>query len=186
MSSDPTRGSDTALAGSPRRSPMLLATLAALPLALIAGLFVFWLLGGFDRDDIAPDGRVEVAAPPDLPGADPACAKLLNALPRQLDGNTARPVTTAPHRVVAWGRPPIVLRCGVDRPKALTPTAQELVIEGVAWVYGTEGDTDVWTTNSQALRVEVRVPSKYRGTAAATVINPLAAPLKANIPAGTP
>jgi len=174
--------------GPARRSPVLLATLAAVPVALAVGLFAFWLLGGFDRDNLADDGRVITAAPPELPGADVSCAKLLNALPRVFGGQTARPVTEAPHRVVAWGRPPIVLTCGVNRPKVLDrPTPpDELVIEGVAWVYSTEGDFDVWTTNNQALRVEVRIPTKYRGEAAARFINPLAVPLKAHLPAGKP
>jgi hypothetical protein len=125
---------------------------------------------------------VKVAAPPALPGADQTCAKLLGALPRRLAGADARPVSDAPHRVVAWGDPPVVLRCGVDRPKALTPTAQILGIQGVEWVYAAEGDVDVWTTTSLALYVEVRVPREDRGTASQTVINPLAGPLKATVP----
>jgi hypothetical protein len=182
----PLTRTDTALTGTTRRSPVLLATLAAVPVALAVGLFAFWLLGGFDRDHLADDGRVVTAAPPDLPGADASCAKLLNALPRELAGATPRPVTEAPHRVVAWGRPPIVLTCGVNRPKALTPTAQVLGIEGVEWVTGTERDFDVWTTTSLALNVEVRVPTRYREKASTAIINPLAAPLKASIPAGNP
>jgi hypothetical protein len=59
--------------------------------ALLVGVFAFWALGGFDSNDTGP---VRVAAPPALPGADETCAKLLNALPPELAGEKARPVTT--------------------------------------------------------------------------------------------
>ena len=52
--------------GPARRGPVLLATLAPVPVALAAGLVAFWLLGGFDRDNLADDGRVTAAAPPEL------------------------------------------------------------------------------------------------------------------------
>jgi hypothetical protein len=147
--------------------------------ALLVGVFAFWALGGFDSNDTGP---VRVAAPPALPGADETCAKLLNALPPELAGEKARPVTTAPHRVVAWGDPAIVLRCGVNRPKALTPTAQVLGIDGVEWVHGTEGDTIVWTTVSLPLNVELRVPKDYTGKVAGDgLLVPLAPALKANV-----
>jgi hypothetical protein len=174
--------SDAPLNGSTRRSAALVATLATIPVMLLVGVLVFWLLGGFDRDgEPEAAGPVRVSAPPDLPGADATCAKLLGALPHELAGATPRPVSDAPHRVVAWGDPAIVLRCGVDRPKALTPTAQVLSIEGVEWVYD-DGKTTIWTTTSLALNVEVRVPEKYRAGAADRILNPLAAPLKATVP----
>jgi hypothetical protein len=84
--------------------------------------------------------------------------------------------------VVAWGSPPIVLRCGVDRPRALTQTAQILGIEGVEWVYAQDGEVGVWTTVSLDLYVEVRVPEEYSAKASTGIINPLAAPLKQHVP----
>jgi Protein of unknown function (DUF3515) len=159
--------------------------MVAVPVALVVGVFVFWLLGGFARDGSQDTtGPVRVAAPPALPRADATCAKLLGALPRQLAGASPRPVSDAPHRVVAWGSPAIVLRCGVERPRALTPTSQLLGIEGVDWVYDDSAATTVWTTTSLSFYVEVRVPAKYRDRAATEILNPLAAPLKATVPAG--
>jgi hypothetical protein len=160
---------------SARRGALLVATLVALPVALLAGAGVFWLLGGFDRRNTGP---VQVTAPPNIPGADATCAKLLGALPLELAGQQTREVTDAPHRVVAWGDPPIVLRCGVNKPKAETPTAQVLGIDGVEWVHDVEGDTVVWTTVSLPLRVEVRASRDYT---ADTILTPLAAPLKAQV-----
>ena len=152
-------------------------------MALVAGLLVYWVLGGFAPDaDRNPTGPVRVAAPPESSRADEICAKLLGGLPRELAGQRPRPVSSAPHRVVAWGSPPIVLRCGVTKPAALTPTAQLLGIEGVEWVYAQDGRTGVWTTTSLALYVEVRVPEKYGEKASTAIINPLAAPLKGNVP----
>lgn len=151
------------------RSATVLATLAAVPVALIAGAGVFWALNG-----VEDTGPVEVAAPPAVSSADAPCAKLLGALPRELAGQKTRAVTDAPHRVVAWGDPPIVLRCGVEKP-AVDPTAQVLGIDGVEWVYRTDGDTIVWTTISLPLHVDVRADKKY---SADELLNPLAAPLK--------
>ena len=151
------------------RSATVLATLTAVPVALIVGVGVFWAL-----DRVEDTGPVQVAAPPDVPGADAPCAKLLGALPRSLAGEGTRPVTDAPHRVVAWGDPPIVLRCGVDKPR-FDATAQVIGVDGVEWVYRTDGDTIVWTTITPPLHVEVRADKKYSGD---ELLNPLAGPIK--------
>lgn len=163
------------MTSSARRGAVVVATLVAVPLALAAGAGAFWLLGGFERRDSGP---VRVSAPPDLPGADATCAKLIGSLPLELAGQQTREVTDAPHRVVAWGDPPIVLRCGVETPKALTPTAQVLGIDGVEWVHGTEGDLVVWTTVSLPLQIEVRASRDYT---ADEILVPLATPLKAQV-----
>ncbi len=144
-----------------------------MPVALAAGAGMFWFLGGFEP---GPDDPVPVTAPPSLPGADETCAGILGALPRELAGQGTRKVSDAPHRVVAWGDPPIVLRCGVGKPEALTPTAQVLGINGVEWVYEPDGDTIVWTTVSLPLPVEVRAPREFSGD---EILGPLAKPLTA-------
>ncbi|MDQ1644627.1 MAG: hypothetical protein QOJ50_811 [Cryptosporangiaceae bacterium] len=169
-----------------RRAAALSATVLALPVALLAGVGAFAYLGGFSHARTSPrgpaTGPVPVTAPPSLASTAAPCAALLNRLPRTLDGSVARPVTDAPDRVVAWGDPAIVLRCGVARPKEATAIAQEFVINGVAWVYSDDHGTGVWTVTKRTVYVEVRTPAKYHGSATQVILNPLADPIAAALP----
>jgi hypothetical protein len=169
-----------------RRAAALSATVLALPIALLAGVGAFAYLGGFSHARSTPrgpaTGPVPVTAPPSLASTAAPCASLLNRLPRTLDGSDARPVTAAPDRVVAWGDPAVVLRCGVPKPKAATAVAQEFVINGVAWVYADDHGTGVWTLTKRTVYVEVRTPAKYHGSASQVILNPLADPIAAALP----
>ena len=169
-----------------RRGAALSAAILALPIALLAGVGAFALLGGFSPHRSAPrtaaTGPVTAEAPPPSPGLDKPCATLLNRLPRVLAGNAARPVTAAPDRVVAWGDPPVVLRCGVARPAAAGAAAQEFVVDGVPWVYADEHGTGVWTTTKRTAYVEVRMPPKYHGTGSQLILTELAAPIAESLP----
>lgn len=159
---------------SPRRSATLIALATALPAALIAGLAAFWLLGGFGSRSHTPSTEpVRVAAPV---SAEPRCSALVAALPRELAGSAARTVTNA--QAGAWGDPAIVLRCGVAKP-TVPQTAQLLIIEGISWATTEAGDSVRWTSTSLPVPIEVLVPNAYRDTAAAQILNPLAAPIKA-------
>jgi hypothetical protein len=160
---------------SPRYSATYIALATALPAALLAGLAAFWLLGGFESGSHTPEtGPVMVAAPV---SAAPRCATLVAALPRELAGRPARPVSGAARQAAAWGDPAIVLRCGVAE-APVSPTAQLLIIEGVSWTT-TETDAAVrWTSTSLPVPVEILVPNAYRDIAAAEILNPLAAPIK--------
>jgi hypothetical protein len=173
-----------------RRAAALSATVLALPIALLAGLGAFAYLGGFSHLRSSPrapaTGPVQVMAPPAVATTAAPCAKLLNGLPRTLDASAARPVTAAPDRVVAWGDPAIVLRCGVAKPPAATAIAQEFVINGVAWVYADDHGTGVWTATKRTVYVEVRVPAKYHGSASQVILNPLADPIAAALPLAKP
>jgi hypothetical protein len=179
--SQPAVASDPAPQRSSRRSAALTATLLTIPIAVAAGLGTFALRGGFS-DPPPETGPVAVTAPPASAAADPVCAELLNALPRTLGGQAARPVSDAPHRAAAWGDPPIVLRCGVAKPAADSKKAQQLVINGVTWVYAEQSGRAVWTAVRRAVYVEVRVPAEYSETASQRIILPLAAPLTKTVP----
>ncbi|MGW4246816.1 DUF3515 domain-containing protein, partial [Nocardia sp. NPDC004722] len=101
-----------------RRSPALIATAVALPVALIVGLLVMGVLANrhHSRDPLA------LGAVP-APGASSAeCAKLMAALPGTIgDYTTSDLVAPAPAATHAWQLPdggdPIVVRCGLDRPQ---------------------------------------------------------------------
>lgn len=67
------------------------------------------------------------------PQAPPACAELVAALPDTVDGAGTRPTSPQSAATAAWGEPPIVLRCGVARPAAVTPTSVLLEVDGIGW-----------------------------------------------------
>jgi hypothetical protein len=163
--------------GSSRRSAVLLASAAALPAAVIAGLVALWLGGGFSPPPHRPaTGPVTVIAP----SPQPRCSALIAALPRVVDGAKARPVPRAAESSAAWGDPPIVLRCGVPSP-SYAPTAQLLGIEGVTWATAKVSGAVVWRSTDLDVPVEITVPDPYRDKAATQILNPLATPLKSTL-----
>lgn len=163
------------------RSTPVLAALIALPVALLAGVVVFAAMGGFDPNSRVHSGEpVSVTAPPSIAGADAACSTLMKNLPKTLAGQEAREVIGAPtNRAAAWGAPPIILRCGVEKPAVVVGDLQG--VEGIFW-YGRPVDSNVvWTTTDLPVNVEVTVPDTIE-QGSAEVINPLAKPIRASIP----
>ena len=79
-------------------------------------------------------GALSVTAPSVAGAAARHCAHLLQALPRSVADQTRRTVATGEHEyAAAWGDPPVVLRCGVPRPKGLTRFASCQQVNGVGW-----------------------------------------------------
>jgi hypothetical protein len=72
------------------------------------------------RADLPP---LPVQVPPVTPEADASCPALMSALPLELAGESSRPVQSDSPFAYAWGDPPVVLVCGVDRPAGLEPTS---------------------------------------------------------------
>ena len=93
------------------------------------------------------------------PGAAQACRALAGALPATVQGQPARTVTPESDRTAAWGEPPIVLRCGVERPAALVPTSEVYAVNGVDWFSQHLSNGDRFTTTGRVAYVEVTVPS---------------------------
>lgn len=163
------------------RNTPVLAALIALPVALLTGVVVFTAMGGFDPNSRVHSGEpVSVTAPPSIAGADAACATLMKNLPKTLAGQDARVVTGAPaNRAAAWGAPPIILRCGVEKPAVVVGDLPG--IEGIFWYSRPVDSNVVWTTTDLTVNVEVTVPKSIdQGSTA--VINPLAKPIRASIP----
>jgi hypothetical protein len=148
------------------------AALVALPIALLVGVLVFWLLGGFAGDGNArahpssarppASGPVTVAAPALGEPAATVCRTLLTKLPDALSGRPRRPVTGGPAQNAAYGDPPIVLSCGAARP-TVPQAAQLLVLNGVCWWPEQRTDRAVWTTVGREVPVQVAVPKAYEG-----------------------
>ena len=104
--------------------------------------------------------------------ADPVCAEVVLALPRDLAGMPR--LTTSSQATAAWGDrdAPVVLRCGVEPPPPSTDpcvsaddgsTAVDwLAVEGAA---APDGSADwTFTTYGRDPAVEVRVPAEVAAT----------------------
>ena len=124
------------------------------------------------RADLPP---LPVAVPPVTPEADASCPALMGRLPLELAGEQSRPVDSDSPYAYAWGEPPIVLVCGVERPAALEPTSPLIQINGVNWLVDTsDPDRIVWTAVDRPVYVQVTVSAGTDSapvTALAPVIN---------------
>jgi hypothetical protein len=111
-----------------------------------------------------------------------ACAALVAALPDEIDpGVRRRPVEGDATRTAAWGDPAVVLQCGVEPPDRPEEPAQ---VNGVLWSVRDIGAGFRWTTEELAVPVAVEIPDAYEN--GAELVNPLAEPLLATLPAATP
>lgn len=126
---------------------------------------------------------VTVSAPPSDSAAATPCTKVLQVLPVQLDTLAPRVVHATPDTpfVVAWGDPPVILRCGVPRPAGLTPGSADfvLVVDGVSFLEGKRGTDHVFTAVDRAVYIEVTVPASY----AQPPLGPLAQAIAKGLPA---
>ena len=82
----------------------------------------------------------------------------------ELDNLAPRKVFT--ERAVAWGNPPIVLRCGVNRPAELRPGSAALLFDiagprggSVEWLPNSLKDPTTFTTVDRAVYIEVTKPA---------------------------
>ena len=136
------------------RRPAMLATAISVPVTVAAAL-VF--------AHATPSTNVSRAAP----GSYVDCERLMSRLPRTLDGQPRDHEAARGQFVVAWGRPPIVLRCGVGRPAQLRPYSSALLIGSgndlsVNWLPADDGGAATsWTTVDRKVYIAVTVPSSY-------------------------
>jgi len=168
----------------------LVVTVVVLPLVVVL-LVLSRVLGG--DDGVASDepgsavadvqgtpvpGRADlpplaVAVPPVTPEADAACPALMAQLPLELAGEQSRPVDSDSLFAYAWGEPPIVLVCGVERPAALEPTSPLIQINGVNWLVDTtDPDRIVWTAVDRPVYLQVTV-SPETDSAPVTALGPV-------------
>jgi hypothetical protein len=121
---------------------------------------------------------VTVAAPPALSAAaQRSCQELVAALPTELGDLPARPVDSPSPYVVAWGDPPVTLRCGVARPPTFLATALVQDINGVTWFPERRGDRTAWTAVDRPVYVEVIAPADAASVPAARLSTPITAAL---------
>lgn len=142
--------------GSGRRRAALIATAVSVPATVVLALV-------FAQRTSPPAPTPRPSAP--SRGAEAACRQLFVQLPDTLDGAPRNTPARGPF-VAAWGKSPILLRCGVPRPTQLAPySTDQLIGSGddlsVNWLPVTYGDATVWTTVDRSVYVAVSVPTSY-------------------------
>jgi hypothetical protein len=170
----------------------LIATAITVPFIVIVGLAIGAVFGSGDSGSGSHSSSralpaLTPSAPPHAAAETAACARVLAELPRQLGRLQPRVVRPHPDSpfIVAWGEPPVVLRCGVDRPAELKAGSSAVFQSG-----GTEsgpfydvtrsGSANVWTTVDRGPYISITVPAKYQGSA---VLPPLSAAIAKALPA---
>lgn len=124
---------------------------------------------------------ITVSAPPSNAATQAPCTALLEQLPVTDVGLHSRPALSTSPFVVAWGQPPVVLRCGVARPAALVvaSTAQVFEVDGVNYLEKIVGKTVVYTAIDRAAYVEVTIPKVFAAGPLPAISNAIAAAMPA-------
>jgi Protein of unknown function (DUF3515) len=178
------------MADATTRRAARLATLIALPVALLAGLIGYWALGGFRA---APGGvtatasaspkatgAVEVSASPLTGTPADVCRALVAKLPDTLGELARRPVRTGPEQNAAYGDPAVTVACGTPGP-SVPPDGQLFVLDTVCWYAEQHADAAVWSLQDRAVPMTVRVPARYTGPSRFVIA--LSRPIVSAIPA---
>ena len=135
---------------------------------LLSGVITASLLRGNGEDTAPPAGPLALAGVPAPVAGSPECGTLLAALPATLPGKNgaltrAELAAPTPPGTVAWTggvSRPVVLRCGLDRPAELIPTAGLRAVSGIQWlpVEATDG-TMTWYLVDRPVYVAFTVPA---------------------------
>ncbi|MEP6598196.1 MAG: DUF3515 domain-containing protein [Actinomycetota bacterium] len=155
-----------------RRRNALIATALAVPITV---LLAFALASGRGDSSTATIGRatgqppvlppITVPAPPSDAASAAPCIQVLSVLPVQLGPLAPRvvtPSTPGSPFVVAWGDPPVVMRCGVARPAQLAPESSEflVLVGGVNWLPIKQAAATVFVSIDRPVYIEVTVPQQ--------------------------
>jgi hypothetical protein len=115
------------------------------------------------------------------------CRALHDHLPKALDGLDRSATGPRSGFAADWGDPAVQLRCGVPRPRTLTPgsehynpTAEAVEVNGVTWLPEKQDGAYRFTTVGRKVFVEVTVPEKYAPEL--NVLTDLAVPVKKAVP----
>jgi hypothetical protein len=165
-----------------RRRAALIATLVALPLAVVLALVSLLAYGGFSGEGEpipAQTGEVTMDAPALRADAVPICQTIVRHLPDNVDDLARRPVSAGPDQNAAYGDPPITLSCGTAQP-TVEPTADVITLSGVCWLPVPVSIGTAWTTVDRAVPVTVTVPGRSEGSAQSVV--PFSEPVAAADP----
>jgi hypothetical protein len=152
-----------------------LGVAVGLAAVLVLGVIVASLVLGGDADDqAAPPTTVGAprTGPFALGGVDapaagsPACLGLVDALPEELPnkGNTLERLPLAepaPPSAAAWAGDrgePVILRCGLDKPADLVPTAQLREVSKLTWLPVAGEGATTWYTVDRVVYIALTIP----------------------------
>jgi hypothetical protein len=161
-------GESVTVSDSETRRAARLATLVALPIAVVAGLLAFLALRpstppkGNEPASAQPTTAVSMAAPK-LSEADAViCRAFAAGLPSKLRDLAQRPVTAGSEQNAAYGEPPITVACGAPLPK-VNATDLVLPMNNVCWYPSTSGSgkETTFTTLDRQVPIAVTIPSSY-------------------------
>lgn len=116
----------------------------------------------------ACSGGAKVDAYPRVAGTETLCDMLLADLPPEVAGQERQDIDQSVP-AAAWGEDPIVLRCGVEPPKALTLDSRCDVVNEIGWFTEETADGRRFTTIGRTANVEVEVPADIEPAADALV-----------------
>ena len=168
------------------RTAALWATAIAVPVALLAGVLIFFQVlqpaqpsaepsAAASTPAAVPTTPVRLDAPKLSARAATVCLAVTSQLPTTLRTLPQRPVSAGSEQNAAWGEPPITVQCGVPQP-AMCPTlaggpdcvpldTELLTMNGVCW-YAEQGTgATAFTTMDREQAVRVTVPSSYQQAA---------------------
>jgi len=168
----------------PLRRVALIATAVLVPV-VVALVVVVNVLGGEPEagggpatiDGSTPAPREDlpvlpVDVPPATPETDASCPALMSTLPLELAGEPSRRVQSDTPYAYAWGEPPTVLICGVDRPAGYVVGTSAIQINGVQWYVDTsDPEATVWTTVDRPVYVQITLPPEV-DSAPVTALTP--------------
>ena len=178
LETPPAKAPDKSLRGA-----AMWAAAIAVPIAVLAGVLIFWKLTpqgepaaeptpASSAVQSVPSTPVQLAAPALSAHDAQVCLAVTSQLPTRVRNLPARKVSAGPEQNAAYGEPPITVQCGVAQPKmceTITPgqtgcvplDADLLVMNGVCW-FGDDGPaTKVFTTMDREVAVQVGVPASY-------------------------
>jgi hypothetical protein len=112
------------------------------------------------------------------------CSDLVAALPDTVSDAVRREVDPPGGTVAAWGKPPVILRCGVPEPAGVDPTTAVLSVDGVDWLPVPGQNGTFFVTVDRVAVVEVAVPRDYAPEA--DVLADLAPAVAAAVPVSAP
>jgi hypothetical protein len=167
--------------GAPPRGLIIIA--AVIAVALAAGVAVFGLLSG--SNDATATGPLALVSVPAPQAGAPECATLTAVVPAELTSNGAKLAVRelaapAPPSTIAWGdTDPVVLRCGLEKPPELTPTAELRVINGVQWLQVPGEGAATWYVVDRDVYVALTIPD----TAGTGPLQEISTTVSAKLPA---
>jgi hypothetical protein len=87
------------------------------------------------------------------------CSALTAALPKTIgDKLQKRTVEPTSPLLAAWGKPAVVLRCGVGVPSTYRPGTDLTIVNNIGWFSDARTDDVVYTTITRQPRVSLAIP----------------------------